>query len=121
VRFLVRDDEEQAKRAKALIDGWTDASPGFVSTAVAVELHWVLRRSYGYSAPIAIDVFRRLVGMPQVRFQDPDVVRRALDSAEQGADFADAVIAQTAVAAGCLGTVTFDRAAARAAGMTLLA
>jgi predicted nucleic-acid-binding protein len=120
VRFLVRDDRSQAARAKALIDGWTDASPGFVSTAVAVELHWVLRRSYGYSATTVTEVFRRLIGMPQVRFQDPDVVRRALDSVEAGADFADAVIAQASAAAGCSSTVTFDRGAARSARMTLL-
>jgi predicted nucleic-acid-binding protein len=44
---------------------------------------------------------------------------RAFQSAN--ADFADCVIAHSAASAGCEKTMTFDRGAAKSAGMTLIA
>ncbi len=50
-----------------------------------------------------------------------DLVAQALgDFRDAGADFADALIARIAVAAGCAVTMTFDNGAAKAAGMTLV-
>lgn len=80
----------------------------------------MLTRSYGYAAQEAAGALARLLDMPQVRFEDPALVRTAVAAVAQGADFSDAVIAQTSRAAGCPSTVTFDHGAARSAGMTLL-
>ena len=49
-----------------------------------------------------------------------DGVRRALDATAGGSEFMDAIIAQSALAAGCDHTVTFDRSAAQIDGMLLL-
>jgi len=50
-----------------------------------------------------------------------ETVARALQRYRRGrADFADCLIATSAKAAGCSRTVTFDRIAARDAGMELI-
>lgn len=51
-----------------------------------------------------------------------DTVWQALRLFQAGdADFADCVIERSGAAAGCVRTVSFDRAAAKTSGMTLLA
>lgn len=120
MRYLVQDDLAQAGRAEGLIDAWDAANPGFVGTVVVVELCWVLSAVYGLPRPHLVAVVERLLDLPQVRLQDPHLIRRALALARQGADIADAVIAETAASAGCTATMTFDRGAAQHAGMTLL-
>lgn len=48
VRLLTRDDEEQAEKARALLDRHADEDGAlFVSDVVLVELVWTLERSYG--------------------------------------------------------------------------
>ena len=49
VRYLVRDDAEQAEAARALLESLTADRPGYVCREVAVECVWVLERAYGYS------------------------------------------------------------------------
>jgi predicted nucleic acid-binding protein len=43
VRYLTGDHPKQSAKARAVIDG----EDVFVSTAVALETEWVLRRVYG--------------------------------------------------------------------------
>ena len=66
-----------------------------------------------------------LLGTPQFHLEHRAVVQAAVLRVKVGkstkAGFVDVLIAQTAQAEGCLRTVTFDKAAVRAAGMTLLA
>jgi predicted nucleic-acid-binding protein len=56
----------------------------------------------------------------EIVVEQADTVRRSLRRAADGADFADALIKERGVDAGCERTVTFDRKAAKAAGMDLL-
>lgn len=120
VRFLVRDDAAQAERAKALIDDLHAAAPGFISLVVLVELIWVLRGTYAISTPDIEGVLERLLDANFFVLQEADLVRGALRSTAAATDLADALIVELRRAAGCTSTVTFDRAAARSAGMTLL-
>lgn len=48
------------------------------------------------------------------------MVRVALRRADEGAELPDAVIAETAMRAGCSAVLTFDTRAARHAGTTLV-
>ncbi len=51
---------------------------------------------------------------PEFETENPDVIRRALDAFVKGkADFADDLIAEVNVAAGCSSTLTFDWKAAK--------
>lgn len=117
VRFLVRDDVEQAERARVLIEGRRAEDPGFISLIVLVELTWVLRRTYDISASDVTAVIARLLDASCFVLQEADLVRRALRST---AELADVLIAELGSAAGCRTTVTFDRLASRHPAMTLI-
>ena len=94
VRYLVADDPEQFQRATALIESETI----FVCLTVFLEVEWVLRARY------------RLSG---VAVEDPAALTQALDWAEQGMDFADAL--HLACSTECEAFASFDHGLARAA------
>jgi predicted nucleic-acid-binding protein len=87
VRFLTGDNAEQSARAQALIDG----QQVFLSVTVALETDWVLRSAYGFRPSEVIHALRAFGGLPTVTVEDAEAVARALDMAEAGLDFADAL------------------------------
>ncbi len=103
VRFLVNDDREQARRARALIEG----EDVFVATTVLIETESVLRSAYQLPRQQLIDALRAFLDLPRVSAQDREGAGAALDWAEQGMDFADAL--HLASAAGCVAFASFDR------------
>jgi predicted nucleic-acid-binding protein len=109
VRFLVNDDHRQAERARHLIE----AEDTFVPTSVLLETEWVLRTAYGLPRQ---DVCRKLLAflnLPRIAAQDPAAAVTALDWAQRGMDFADALHLDSSTA--CDAFASFDRALARAA------
>ncbi len=89
-----------------------------------MELCWVLERLYG-ATPIEIgQTVGDLLDTPRFHLQHRDVVREALQRFQgkvaDTAGFADILIARIAINEGCSAIVSFDRAAVRSAGMTLL-
>jgi len=107
VRYLVADEPEQFRRATALIEG----EAVFVSSTVALEAEWVLRVSYRLDQAAVLGALRRFADLPTVAFDNMIIL--ALDWAEQGMDFADAL--HLAGAAGCDAFASFDRALKRMA------
>ncbi len=120
VRYVVRDDAAQAERAKVVFDELSSEHPGFLSVIVLVETYWVLTRSYDFSQHQTIGVLARLADVAELVVQDAALVHKALQQAAAGADFADSLISQAGLAAGCTATITFDRRAAGTGGMHLL-
>lgn len=120
VRFLVRDDEAQFAAADQVMQGLTPAAPGFITQVTLVEFYWVLTRAYGYPRATCLAAIGQLVATRSLEFEDGEGVVRALTLAEEGADFADALIQSSMELFGVNTTVTFDRRAARALGWTLL-
>ncbi|RUW62241.1 type II toxin-antitoxin system VapC family toxin [Mesorhizobium sp. M7A.F.Ca.US.008.03.1.1] len=113
VRYLTGDHAEQAHRARGLIDG----RPVFVPVTVVLEVEWVLRSGYGYAQTDIVQALRTFGGLPTVEVEDGAAVSSALDLAEKGMDFADAL--HLSKSAHCEGFATFDLRfvkAARAAG-----
>lgn len=113
VRYLTGDHPKQSPRARALIDG----QAVFVPVTVMLEVEWVLRSAYGYRPAQIARAMRSFAGLPTVSVEDGAVVAVALDLAESGMDFADAL--HLGKAAHCGGMVSFDRKfvkAAKAAG-----
>lgn len=126
VRYLAQDDARQAALASRLIDRQLSAArPGFVSLLVLAELCWVLKRLYGASGPELVSTVEDMLGLPQFQMERREVVQAAVTcvkAAKGGkAGFVDVLISELAMAQGCSHTVTFDKAAARTAGMKLLA
>jgi predicted nucleic-acid-binding protein len=121
VRYFVKDDPEQTRRAVGMIHALTPTEPGFVGLAVLVELIWVITRRYRMKRDAISRTLAILLASREIIVEQSDTVRAALQFYRSGnAGFADCLIACSARAAGCSRTVTFDRRAARDAGMKLI-
>jgi len=121
VRYIEQDDAEQALTATRLIEGFTATEPGFISIVVVTELVWILQRLYKRSKADVLSMITGLLGSRELVVEQSDLVIRAVRDASAGSDFADCLIVVLGERAGCDKTVTFDRKAARTAGMSLLA
>lgn len=121
VRYIMQDDPDQSAQATALIERLTPASPGFVSVISIVELVWVLESAFSLARSQVLDVLVNLTSIDVLKIERVAVVAAALRSFREGsADFADCLIERSSANAGCEKTMTFDRAAARTAGMVLI-
>lgn len=121
VRYVMQDDPRQSPRAARLIESLSAKEPGFVPVVVLVELAWVLSASYGLGRGQVATVIETLLRSKELVVDRAELVAQALARfGSAGADFADALIERIAVAAGCTRTLTFDAAAARSAGMSLV-
>lgn len=119
VRFLVQDDPVQGALARRLLeDEATPETPGYVTVVAVLELDWVLRRSYGFSARAVTEVIGQLVTAPNLVFEQAEAIEHALVSAH--GDLADHILHWIGAAQGCSRTVTFDRKFARLEGVELL-
>lgn len=119
-RYLVEDDRDQFAAAAALLEGLTPDAPGFVTQVTMAELYWLLSRSYRLPREACLAAMRRLVATATLEFDDGEGIVRALALAEEGADFADALIQGAMELFGVTETVTFDRRAADRLGWRLL-
>ena len=121
VRFLVRDDPEQARKASQfLMVECTAEDPGLVNHIVLCELVWVLGSFYAYPRQAIARVLDGIAKAVQLSIPDVQDVRLAIAEYQDGADFADALIAIINLRLGCRETVTFDRQAARRSGCQAL-
>ncbi len=109
VRYLTDDDPKQADKARTIIGH----ELVFVPRTVLLEVEWVLRGVYDFPAHQVIPALRALAGLPGVSVEDAPLVAKALDWAEGGMEFADAL--HLAAAAECEGFLTFDKRRARSA------
>ena len=110
LRFLIDDDREQAKAARALLERLTPEQPGFVCREVVVEVVWVLERSYGFSRDRIATALEELVSADALLFEaGDDIIRAAYGYRGGGAGFADRMIAAAAQRSGAEALYTFDR------------
>jgi len=110
VRYLVKDHDAQSARARDVVR----SGAIFVPLTVVLECEWVLRSLYGFSRSAVIAALEAFCGASGVFVGEPAAVRRALQLAKQGLDFADAL--HLAQASECEAFVTFDKRLVRKAG-----
>ena len=67
---------------------------------------WVLRSVYGLDRDAVTKSLRAFLGLPSVSAENPRLLLEALDRAEKGMDFADAL--HLGAAADCEVLLTFD-------------
>lgn len=103
VRYLTGDDPAQADKARAVIG----QKPVFVPRTVLLEAEWVLRAVYDLPPEQIIPALRALAGLPGVSVENAGLVAKAMDWAEAGMDFADAL--HLAAATECESFLTFDK------------
>jgi predicted nucleic-acid-binding protein len=122
VRYIMQDDPKQSPKASRLIEGLTAAEPGFVPLVSVVELVWVLSSAYSLSRQQVSAALDLLLRSKEIVLDRADQVLQAQRRFNaSGADFADCLIERVAHDAGCTTTMTFDVAAVKSAGMTLIA
>jgi predicted nucleic-acid-binding protein len=121
VRFFAQDDPPQQRQADAIMSSLSVSEPGWVALAALMELVWVMRRIYRFDRKGVIHILDHLLSRKEIVVELEDNVREALNLYRSGnADFPDCLIASSAKTAECSRTVTFDRVAARDAGMELI-
>lgn len=122
LRLLLRDDEAQARKARALVDRSVhDGEVLHLSLPVLCELVWVLGgRTADLGRQEIAGTIERLLDTHGFELQSRDAIREALADYRAGdADFADYLIGRLDRRAGCRDTVTFDVRLARADGFTV--
>ena len=115
LRYLLRDDKEQADRSRHVFE---TAESILITDVGLAETLWTLMGSrYGAAKADLIAVVDKLLQEPNVRFEDDEVIWSALQ-AYRGteADFADAIIVHKALKTASTGNgldavYTFDSAA----------
>jgi predicted nucleic-acid-binding protein len=113
LRVLTGDDPTQSPRASSLLaDAEARGERFHVSTTVLCELVWALRGgAYRQGREAIVQALEALLASGLFEVQRRDLVRRAVDDYRAGpGDFADYLISWEDDAAGCVGTLTFDRA-----------
>lgn len=122
-RYIAQDDEMQARAATAFIEQHCASGEKiFINHTVLCELVWVLKKCYKLSKLKTVAVLERVVNTSQFAFENPQIIRQALNDYKDGsADFSDYIIGRTNQHHRCVRTVTFDRAAGKAEGFELLA
>lgn len=120
LRYVLNDDPDQYVRAVRLFQSLTTQRLGFITQVTLVETYWVLSRSLKLSRGECLALIRGLIETEVIDFDDGESVVRALALAEEGADFADALIEGAMELFGATETVTFDKAASERLGWRLL-
>ncbi len=119
-RYIVEDDEKQARIATRIIDRCTVDAPAFVSHLVLVELTWVLSSCYNADKSALAAVIEQLLQTKQLIVEQGETVWHALeDFKKSSADFSDCLLSRINQQAGCSTTVTFDKDAAKLPCMEL--
>jgi predicted nucleic-acid-binding protein len=122
VRYIMQDDAKQAPLATRLVESLSAEAPGFLPLVAVVELAWVLSSAYDLDRAQLVEAFEGVLRTKELVIERAEVVWKALRAFQSAnADFADCLIAHSAASAGCEKTMTFDRGAAKSAGMTLMA
>lgn len=124
VRYIMQDDARQSSLATRLVESLSAEVPGFVPLVSVVELAWVLTTAYELDRQQLVEALEGVLRTKEIVVERAETVWKALrifQSESANADLADCLIERSAAAAGCDRTMTFDRSAAKACGMTLVA
>lgn len=118
LRVVYHDDAAQVDAARRAWTAAIERGGIFLTTTTLIELAWVLRSAARLDRTTIAAALRRVCDAQAVTVEAEHRVRRALERFEAGrADFADYVLLETAVDAGALPVVTFDRVFAAEAGV----
>src|SRR5271163_4266104 len=110
VRYIMQDDAKQAALATQLVESLSAQSPGYLPLVAVVELAWVLTSAYDLDRLQFCAALEGLLRSKEFIVERADIVWKALRLFRTAnADFADCLISNSAAAAGCETTMTFDR------------
>lgn len=115
VRFLTKDDAIQTRLAEHFLQTTcTRDNPGYINSAVLIEVIWVLTRQYAATKESLISLLEQLLNIEQLEVANRDSVKEALLLFRSSkADFADCLILTLNFNAGCEVSYTFDKLASK--------
>ncbi|MEA3359670.1 MAG: type II toxin-antitoxin system VapC family toxin [Thermodesulfobacteriota bacterium] len=115
IRFLVGDDEQQAKKVYNVFKkAELDKKELFVPLLVMLELIWVLESVYEIPKTEILDAISELLLMPILKFERQSILQLFIQAAQGNKyDLSDLLIAYSAKSQGCETVITFDRKASR--------
>ena len=120
VRFIAQDDPINSPRAGVIMSSLSVEEPGWVALTALAEFTWVMTRRFRVDRAGIYTILSQLLSRQEIVFEQADLVHKAVNLFRRGnAEFTDYLVACSAHAAGCKQTLTFDRKAAKSAGMTL--
>ena len=113
IRYIVQDDMVQAKTATKLIEqSCSMDDPGYINHIVLCEIVWVLRRNYKLDKKRICGVIEQIMRTDRLAIEDIQLVWKALETfRDTKADFADCLLSQKNLQAGCRYTATLDETA----------
>ena len=115
IRFLVRDDDKQAKLVyRRLKQAEADRTQVFISLVVVLETIWVLESAYDKSRAEILDAITNMRQMRVFSFEKDEVIECMVKDGRRfnKADLSDILIAHSAQSCGCDKGDTFDKGAA---------
>jgi predicted nucleic-acid-binding protein len=115
VRLLVKDEAKQAALAQSYLrEPCSNENPAWINRVVLAEFVWVLESYYEYPKERVAAALEGILTTAILKVEEAAIVRSALTHyRNEGAEFADALIALTNAAKGAEMTLTFDKSAAR--------
>jgi len=113
IRFLTKDDEQQAETICRLFKQAESGREEFwVSLLVVIEALWVLESVYEISRQEILDTIKELLLMPILKFEAKSAIQDfVLSGRESDLDLSDILIAHSAKFSGCACVLTFDKRA----------
>jgi predicted nucleic-acid-binding protein len=122
VRYIMQDDARQSPLATQLIESMSVETPGFITVVSVIELVWVFESVYQLNKHQVVQALEGVLSTKELVVERAEIVWKAVRLFQAGpADFADCLIERSAMAAGCVRTLTFDRGAVKGCGMVLVA
>ena len=89
----------------------------FVNAVVVAETAWILEQKLKLTRPDVVSIIGRLLFAENITLgNDPEMRAALMLYASSNIEFADCLIGQLNLAAGCTHTLTFDQKASRTAG-----
>lgn len=115
IRFLVRDDEKQAKLVYSRLKETEDRSEVlFVPLVVLLEVIWVLESAYEMDRNQIILAIEDLMQMPIIKFEADSMLEDFLSLARgTNIELDDLLIGCSAKSCHCSSIITFDKKAGR--------
>ena len=118
MRYILRDDEAQAQKAKILIENNPIV---MISLLTLQECEWVLRSVAKRSKLEIIQLFKALLETYNVLIQAEEVLEEALLMFENSAaDFSDCLMTAQYLQLACQHMVTFDENSAKITGVMFI-
>ncbi|MBC8431545.1 MAG: type II toxin-antitoxin system VapC family toxin [Desulfobacterales bacterium] len=113
IRFLTKDDEQQAETIYRLFKQAESGKKEFwVSLLVVLETLWVMESVYEIPRQEILDAINELLLMPILKFEAKSAIQDLVASGrESDLDLSDILIAHSAKFSGCDCVLTFDKRA----------